>query len=76
MKLVFLPEALRDIDRLYDFLVDDNPIAAQKAMLAIDEGITLLLENPYLGGRIGLSQNEQFPRRFDSARLTDGRLWR
>ncbi len=74
MKLVFLPEALRDIDRLYDFLIDDNPIAAQKAMLAIDEGITLLVGKSYLGGRIGLSQNELFPRRFDSARLTDRRV--
>ncbi len=49
MKLVFLPEAVDDIDRLFEFLVDKNPIAAQKAMLAIDEGITLLLENPFLG---------------------------
>lgn len=49
MNLVFLPEALTDIDRLYDFLIAKNPIAAQKAMLAIDEGISLLLENPRLG---------------------------
>ena len=49
MKLAFLPEALEDIDRLYEFLIDENPIAAQKAMLAIDEEIALLLENPYLG---------------------------
>lgn len=49
MKIVFLPEAENDIDRLYKFLEDDSPRAAQKAMLAIDEGIELLLDNPRLG---------------------------
>ena len=49
MKLVFLPEALEDIERLYQFLVAENPVAAQKAMLAIDEGLTMLSESPYLG---------------------------
>ncbi len=49
MKVVLLPEAEGDIDRLYDFLVNSNPLAAQKAVLAIDEGITLLSKTPYLG---------------------------
>lgn len=49
MRLEFLPEALQDIDRLYDFLIEKDPIAAQKAMLAIDEGLLLLEENPLLG---------------------------
>ncbi len=49
MNLVFLPEAEADIDRLYSFLVPADPIAAQKAMLAIDEGIDLLLQSPYIG---------------------------
>lgn len=51
MNLAFLPDASDDIDRLYHFLIYEaqNPLAAQKAMLAIDEGIQMLLENPYLG---------------------------
>ena len=50
MKLVFLPEALDDIERLYSFLIDaGNPLAAQKAMLALDEGVQMLHESPYLG---------------------------
>ena len=49
MKLVFLPEAVEDIDRLYDFLIEKNPVSAQKAMLAIDEGIRLLSDNPAIG---------------------------
>ncbi|MBY5841230.1 type II toxin-antitoxin system RelE/ParE family toxin [Rhizobium leguminosarum] len=47
MKFVFLPEAEDDIERLLGFLIDQgNPLAAQKAMLAIDEGIQMLLETP------------------------------
>ncbi|WP_416899503.1 MAG: type II toxin-antitoxin system RelE/ParE family toxin [Minwuia sp.] len=53
MKFVFLPEAVEDIDRLYDFLIEKDAIAAQKAMLAIDEGISLLLDNPYIGVKMG-----------------------
>lgn len=49
MKLLFLPEAVDDIDRLYNFLVPKNPVAAQKAMLAIDEGLAMLQENPFMG---------------------------
>lgn len=49
MKLVFLPEAVADIDRLFEFLSLNNPVAAQKAMLAIDEGIALIEDSPFLG---------------------------
>ncbi len=49
MNVVFLPEAEADIERLYAFLVDANPVAAQKAMLALDEGIDLLLQSPLIG---------------------------
>ncbi len=52
MKLVFLPEAVGDIDRLYNFLMPKNPIAAQKAMLAIDEGLAMLQENPFMGPKM------------------------
>ena len=49
MKLVFLPEAHTDIERLFEFLLDENPDAAAKAMVAIDEGATKLEEFPELG---------------------------
>jgi plasmid stabilization system protein ParE len=53
MKLVFLPEAENDIERLHDFLIrQGNALAAQKAMLAIDEGIQMLLDTPYIGVRM------------------------
>ena len=48
MKFVFLPEAEDDIERLRNFLMEQgNSLAAQKAMLAIDEGIQMLLELLY-----------------------------
>jgi len=49
MELVFLPEAEADIDRLFEFLVEENPAAAGKAMLAIDEGAKKLERFPELG---------------------------
>jgi len=52
VKLVFLPEAVEDIDRLYAFLLPDSPLAAQKAMLAIDEGLAMLQENPFMGPKM------------------------
>lgn len=52
MNLVFLPEAVEDIDRLFQFLKDKNPRSAQTAMLALDEGIEMLLDNPFMGLRM------------------------
>ncbi len=49
MKVRFLPEADHDVDRLYSFLVGRNKLAAQKAMLAIDQALVRLQENPYIG---------------------------
>lgn len=52
MNYVFLPEAVEDIERLYDFLAAHSPEAAAKAMLAIDDGIELLLANPLIGPKM------------------------
>ena len=49
MDLVFLPEADADIDRLFEFLLEENPDAAEKAMLLIDEGASKLERFPELG---------------------------
>ena len=62
MKLAFLPEAVADIDRLFEFLMKANPLAAQKAMLAIDEGIALLEESPFLG--IEMSEDPSYRQLF------------
>ncbi|MGF9692002.1 type II toxin-antitoxin system RelE/ParE family toxin [Rhizobium sp. 0TCS1.26] len=49
MKIRFLPEADQDIDRLYSFLARQNSSAARKAMLAIDNAIDRLQQNPHIG---------------------------
>jgi plasmid stabilization system protein ParE len=55
LKIVFLPEADADIDRPYYFLVSNNPLAALKAMQAIERGIDQLKGSP----RIGLAMKER-----------------
>jgi len=52
VRVEFTPQAEDDIDRLYQFLVEKNPLAAQKAMLAIDDLIEVLSDQPRLGKRL------------------------
>lgn len=59
MELVFLPEADSDIERLFEFLLEENPAAAEKAMLSIDAGAKRLESFPELG----VSMNDETGRR-------------
>lgn len=52
MRLVWLPEAQADIQRLYDFLLDKDPGAAERAIRAMQLGAQRLLEFPHLGRRM------------------------
>lgn len=47
--VIWLPEALEDIRRLYDFLVEKNPQAAAKAVLCIKAAAGKLERFPELG---------------------------
>jgi len=49
MSLIWLPEAKKDLERLFKFLVEKNPTAAEKAMLSIDEAADQLLKFPESG---------------------------
>jgi plasmid stabilization system protein ParE len=49
MKLVWLPEARHDIQRLYDFLLAKNPRAAERAVRAIQLGAEKLRQLPRSG---------------------------
>ena len=51
--ILWLPEALEDIQRLYHFLTSKNPEAACRAMAAIREGSGLLVDSPNLGRPLG-----------------------
>gem|GEM_PF-2987429 len=47
--MIWLPEAIRDIDRLYDFLSDKNPQAARNAVLCIQAAVRQLEDFPEIG---------------------------
>ena len=52
MRLLWLPEAQADIQRLYHFLRERDPRAAARAIRAIQLGAQRLLEFPHLGKRM------------------------
>ncbi len=52
MRLVWLPEARDDVQRLYDFLIDKDPRAAERAVRAIQLGAERLQEQPRIGHRM------------------------
>lgn len=52
MRVVWLPETRDDIQRLYDFLIDKDPRAAERAIRAIQIGGGRLEELPRIGRRM------------------------
>ena len=52
MNLVWLPEAADDIERLFEFLVEKNPVAAARAARTILSGAERLLLQPEQGRRL------------------------
>ena len=52
MELLWLPEALEDVDRLYEFLAKIDARAADNALDCIAEAAQRLLEHPELGRRM------------------------
>lgn len=47
--MIWLPEALADVERLYEFLREKNPTAAARAAQTIGEGARLLENAPQAG---------------------------
>ena len=48
-RVIWTPAALGDVERLFDFLNDKNPLAARRAVRAIREGLGLLADQPRVG---------------------------
>jgi plasmid stabilization system protein ParE len=48
-RLIWSPEALRDVERLYHFLAEKNRDAARRAARSIREGMTILADQPGVG---------------------------
>lgn len=48
-RLIWSPQALLDVQRLYRFLATRNPDAAKRAVKAIREGVKVLAAQPSVG---------------------------
>ncbi|PCI63559.1 MAG: plasmid stabilization system [Gammaproteobacteria bacterium] len=48
-KVVWLPDAVKDVMRLREFIQDKNPSAAQRAASKIKEGVSILMSHPESG---------------------------
>lgn len=59
-RIAWLPESLRDIERLYDFLAEKNPMAARNAAVCIQAGARQLESFPEIGKPLGDGRRELF----------------
>ncbi len=58
--MIWLPEALDDLERLHDFLADLSPQAAQRAAGAILAGAEHVAAHPEIGRPMGDGRREWF----------------
>jgi len=49
MDLIWLPDARDDVERLFEFLVDVNPTAAEQVVHLLQTGARMLLAQPEMG---------------------------
>ncbi len=48
-QLIWSPEALADVQRLYRFLAERNPVSARRAAGAIRDGMQIVADHPDVG---------------------------
>jgi len=53
MRVVWLPEAFEDVERLYGFLIGKDALAAERAMRAISSSADRLQDLPEIGRPMG-----------------------
>ena len=53
MRVFWLPEALNDLERLRDFLLEKDPAAAERAICTIESGTDRFLNFPEIGRPMG-----------------------
>lgn len=54
MRIIWLEEAARDLERIVEYIAEDNPAAALSVLSTIREAPRVLLEHPHIGrpGRV------------------------
>lgn len=57
-KLVYTGQALLDLERLSDFLLDTEPLAAQDTIDLIFDALEILVQHPEIGRKVHFGQRE------------------
>jgi plasmid stabilization system protein ParE len=57
-ELVYTEQALVDLERLSDFLLDADPQAAQDTAILIFEALEILVQHPEIGRKVHFGQRE------------------
>lgn len=57
-ELVYTEQALQDLERLSDFLVDTDPQAAHDTAVLIFEALDILVHHPEIGRKVHFGQRE------------------
>lgn len=58
IELVYTAQALRDLERLSDFLLETDPLAAQDTTVLIFEALEILAQHPEIGRKVHFGQRE------------------
>ncbi|MFA7398991.1 MAG: type II toxin-antitoxin system RelE/ParE family toxin [Sideroxydans sp.] len=68
-RVIWAPQALADVHRVYRFLESKNPLAAKEAVKAIRQSVTILVQHPEVGRPIEDMEPEyrEWPIAFGSA---------
>ena len=57
-ELVYAPQALADLERLSDFLLETDPQAAHDTTILIFEALEILVQHPEMGRKVHFGQRE------------------
>ena len=57
-ELVYTAQALSDLDRLSDFLLETDPQAAQDTVVLIFDALEILAQHPEIGRKVHFGQRE------------------
>ena len=57
-ELVYAPQALADLERLSDFLLETDPQAAHDTAMLIFEALEILVQHPEMGRKVHPGQRE------------------
>lgn len=58
LELVYSKQALTDLERLADFLVETDPQAAQDTVILILDALQILVQHPEMGRKVHFGQRE------------------